>query len=487
MGCEQSKQQSFTDSRATRKTPFPASKNSLAKVLAEDREGFSAGVAAIRDGVIGEHFVFPSPLPLKTKARRVLYTDYTASGRALESVERYMLDKVLPLYANTHTMTSATGRQTTLFRDEARTAIKKYYNCNDENLLIFAGSGATGGAAVFMNLVQLTGGFTRDQTAELYEGCTIIVDAVSHHSSILPYRELEAEQQEGSCFYETKVVHCDLQTAHLCVNHLKKLVSEASARRRKVIAVLCAASNVTGIFPNCGAINEMVHEHGGVVFWDAAGLAAHRPFDMNPAPSSAGKDASTDFLIASPHKLVGGPGSPGIFLLRKKYMTTSRPTMPGGGTVTYVDRQTQTYTTNLEEREEAGTPNILGSIRAGLAYLIHDNLGKTHIAELELKQVRKLIAGITRHRNVEVLGPVDKDRVGIVAFNIRYNLDIYLHYNFVSVLLNDVFGIQVRGGCACAGPYAQWLMTMDDATVTAEHDLIRDTDYGLLRSGFVRT
>ncbi|KAJ9465618.1 tRNA 2-thiocytidine biosynthesis protein TtcA [Diplonema papillatum] len=509
--------------------------------IAAAKTTFEQGVARIRQGIIGETATMESTLPLSTRTRRILYTDYTASGRALDVVERYLLKDVLPLYANTHTVSSTTARQTTYFRSEARSIIKHYYNCGYNDALIFTGNGATGATAVFVDQLAKTNGFEQSghfrketrwgsiecaacgvtfktdaqfhahaeteahklkakelqlasKSRSKHTGCCIVIDPMSHHSSILPYRELA---KSSPINYELAMPAISNETGLMCLESFTNTLKDATDRKKKIICVLNGTSNVTGCFPDHAALNELVHEYSGIVLWDHAGTAGHRIVDMHPPSSSAGKNASCDFVIASPHKFLGGPGSPGVLIARKDLLTNGVPSTVGGGIVQYVSRKTHSYIDNHEDREEAGTPNIVGSIKAGLAYHVHCTLGVAAIAKLEETMTQKVLSALHSHRNVEVMGPTASTRVGIISFNIVYHQGstadasastvLYLHYNFVAALLNDLFGIQVRGGCACAGPYSQWLLGMSEKCVDEYEHLLRTTGLYILRPGFVRT
>eukprot|EP01059_Diplonema_ambulator_P025934 TRINITY_DN4306_c0_g1_i1.p1 TRINITY_DN4306_c0_g1~~TRINITY_DN4306_c0_g1_i1.p1 ORF type:complete len:989 (+),score=351.71 TRINITY_DN4306_c0_g1_i1:42-3008(+) len=490
-------------------------------------------VKAIRHSIIGEDItVAGSGLPLETRGRKMLYTDYTASGRGVAMVEDFMTNEVLPMYGNTHTVSSGTARQTTCFRQEARSIIKNYYKCSFEDALIFTGNGATGATATFINLLRRTKAFTNpskireedrwgsikctactttfkndklfrahvatkahhdaveqrvhlQHTATPYKGCMLLVDPMSHHSSILPYRELASEDPS---FYCVETVAIDRKKGHLCTKDLAALLARCEEEKLKPVAAFAAASNVTGISVDTAAINTLVHEHGGVVMWDLAAVAGHMKVDMNPAPIGGKGDPSFDFAVVSPHKLLGGPGCVGLFFAKKKHLTNEVPCTVGGGIVHYVSPTSHSYIDNHEEREEAGTPNIVGCIKAGVVYRMHSMLDGNMLHRKETELLELLTGKLAHHPGIEILGShCDARKVGILSFNILYDKNLYLHYNFATVLLNDLFGIQVRGGCACAGPYAQWLLGMNTEQVDWYDNILRTTGLEVLRPGFVRT
>eukprot|EP01059_Diplonema_ambulator_P025935 TRINITY_DN4306_c0_g1_i2.p1 TRINITY_DN4306_c0_g1~~TRINITY_DN4306_c0_g1_i2.p1 ORF type:complete len:680 (+),score=311.77 TRINITY_DN4306_c0_g1_i2:42-2081(+) len=490
-------------------------------------------VKAIRHSIIGEDItVAGSGLPLETRGRKMLYTDYTASGRGVAMVEDFMTNEVLPMYGNTHTVSSGTARQTTCFRQEARSIIKNYYKCSFEDALIFTGNGATGATATFINLLRRTKAFTNpskireedrwgsikctactttfkndklfrahvatkahhdaveqrvhlQHTATPYKGCMLLVDPMSHHSSILPYRELASEDPS---FYCVETVAIDRKKGHLCTKDLAALLARCEEEKLKPVAAFAAASNVTGISVDTAAINTLVHEHGGVVMWDLAAVAGHMKVDMNPAPIGGKGDPSFDFAVVSPHKLLGGPGCVGLFFAKKKHLTNEVPCIVGGGIVQYVSAGQHSYVDNIEEREEAGTPNIVGCIKAGVVYKMHAMLDGDLLHKKETRMLQSLIHQLSKNPKIEMIGAEsDARKVGILSFNIFYSGQLYLHFNFITVLLNDLFGIQVRGGCACAGPYSQWMMDMDDDVVLGYDKVLKVTGQDVLRPGFVRT
>eukprot|EP01064_Diplonema_japonicum_P028758 TRINITY_DN4497_c0_g2_i11.p1 TRINITY_DN4497_c0_g2~~TRINITY_DN4497_c0_g2_i11.p1 ORF type:complete len:983 (+),score=251.36 TRINITY_DN4497_c0_g2_i11:46-2994(+) len=498
----------------------------------QDHVEYDENVSLIRQGIIGEDSTLQGcGVPLATKGRKMLYTDFTASGRCVDLVERYMLQEVMPYYGNTHTVSSGTARQTTNFRNEARSIIKNYYNCTFENALIFTGNGATGATSVFVKLLQRTKGFTSppkvreedrwgsvlctvcgttfendtlyrahaateahidavkqrkvaQHTSGEYKGCMLLLDPMSHHTSILPYRELV---KENPTFFQLTNLTLDESKGHLSVENLTTVLERCQKESLRPVAILSAASNVTGIAINAAHVNTIVHAHGGVALWDLAAVAGHMRMDLNP-PSTDGKDPSFDFAIVSPHKLLGGPGTTGLLFAKKILLSNETPCYAGGGIVQYVSPNTHTYIENLEEREEAGTPNILGCIKAGLVYRMHSMLDPVKLHASETAMLKSVTARIREHKNVKILGDhCDSERVGILSFNIVYGGGLYLHHNFVTVLLNDLFGIQVRGGCACAGPYAQWLLGMSDEAIYGYEKALKTTGVEVLRPGFVRT
>ncbi|CAF3372127.1 unnamed protein product [Rotaria sp. Silwood2] len=371
-----------------------------------------------------------------------------------------MLSHVLPFYANTHSENSAFATQTTKFRESARSIIKKCVNCNSDDVVIFTGSGSTAAIHKTVDILQLRADNIRNQYV-------VFVSTSEHHSNILPWKETGVE------FVQIPNNKQGLLDQNVLKTKLKYYREQI---KKNIICTFSAASNVTGILADVDPISELVHEHEGLIFWDYAAAAPHVHINMNPSEKAA-KDA----VFISTHKFVGGPGAPGnsyklfkktdiltllklgLLIAKKKIFTNRVPSGPGGGTVNYVTRQAVEYTKDIETREEGGTPNILGSIRAGLVFILKHAIGHELIDDREKKLVDKFIQRFRDSETLLILGPLDIPRLAIFSFLIYVpSIGKYLHHNFVCSLLNDLFGIQVRSGCSCAGPYVLDLLEIDD-------------------------
>lgn len=429
-------------------------------------------VETIRGAVIGNDHTVPGPFG----PRRVTYADYTASGRSLSFIEDYIRDVVLPLYANTHTESSGTGLQTTRFREDARRIIKQAVNAGNDYVLLFTGSGATGAIAHLIGVLGLSIPSRLDDEYSLAalipdeERPVVFVGPFEHHSNELPWRESIAD-----------VVRIDEdEDGHIDLGRLGDELTKYADRPLK-IGSFSAASNVTGILSNTHAIAGLLHEHGALSFWDFAAAAPYVEIDVAPAPDPL---AYMDAIFLSPHKLIGGPGTPGILVARRELFANRVPVVPGGGTVSFVNPTEHRYLTDVEHREEGGTPNIIGAIRAGLAFQLKDQVGTDRIRELEHDFITRAIAAWSAHPNIEILGNPHAERLSIVSFVVRHD-DRYLHHNFVVALLNDLFGIQSRGGCSCAGPYGHRLLGIDiDTSLEFEREISRGCE--LIKPGWVR-
>lgn len=424
----------------------------------------------IRGAIIGHDEALETPYGLL----RVTYADYTASGRCLEFIEAFMREEVMPTYANTHTEASATGRQTTRFREDARQIIRESVGANDEDAVIFVGSGATGAIHKLIDMLGVSVPPALDAAYHLTDKIppdrrpVVFIGPYEHHSNELPWRHSVADV----------VVIDDDEDGRIDLDALAQALVRYADRPLK-IGSFSAASNVTGIVSDTHAVAELLHRHGALSLWDYAAAGPYATIDMNP-----GGLAYKDAVFISPHKFIGGPGSPGVLVVKKRLAATPIPTQPGGGTVAMVTPNTVVYARDIEHREEAGTPAILESIRCGLAFHLKRSVGTDAIHAMEQRFVRRAIDVWRANPNIRIVGSLEAERLSIVSMMFRHQ-GRYLHYNFVVALLNDLFGIQARGGCSCAGPYMHRLLGLDASTSHAFVCMI-ERGYAALNPGWAR-
>ncbi|MEX2551042.1 MAG: aminotransferase class V-fold PLP-dependent enzyme [Nitriliruptoraceae bacterium] len=450
----------------------------MQQLSAAEREAL---VAAVRGAVIGDTEAVDTPFG----PRRVVYADYTASGRALGFIEDHLREVVLPLYANTHTETSGTGRQTTRFREDARRIIGEAFGARDEHVVLFAGTGSTGAIDKLVHALGLRLPTQLDERYDLTgqipadERPVVFIGPYEHHSNELPWRESIADVVT---IPEDADGHVDLDALE------RALIDHADRPLR--IGSFSAASNVTGILTDTRAVSVLLHRHGALALWDCAAAAPY--VEVSMAPHRAASDGSRDdahldhkdAVFVSPHKLIGGPGTPGLLIARRELFTSPVPTVPGGGTVAYVNAAEHDYLDELEEREEGGTPDIVGAVRAGLVFQLKQAVGTDTILAHERAAITRAIDAWRDEPTLEILGNLAAERLSIVSFVVQHGSGD-LHHEFVVALLNDLFGIQARGGCSCAGPYGHRLLGIDDERSHAFERAI-SCGYTGLKPGWVR-
>jgi selenocysteine lyase/cysteine desulfurase len=434
-------------------------------------------IDTIRASVIGGNDIVDGPFG----PRPVVYADYTASGRSLSFIEDYIRSAVLPLYANTHTESSGTGLQTSLYREEARAIIAECTGATDDHVVIFCGSGSTYAIDKLIGVLGLRIPSNLDDRWHVSDAIpaeerpVVFIGPFEHHSNELSWRESIADV----------VTIRESADGHVDLDHLSEQLEHYADRPVK-IGSFSAASNVTGIITDSRAVSAVLHAHGALAFWDFAAAAPYVDIDMGSVDEPTGYDA----VFISTHKLIGGPGTPGVLVAKRSLFTNRVPVVVGGGTVTYVNSDDHDFHPGIAHREEGGTPAIVESIRAGLVFQLKAAVGVDEIRRREERFVTRAIQAWDATPGIEILGSHDAERLSIVSFVIRHEgadgRKHYLHHNYVVALLNDLFGIQARGGCSCAGPYGHRLLGIDAELSRAIEQAVTGSACEGIKPGWVR-
>ncbi|GMR12161.1 MAG: aminotransferase class V-fold PLP-dependent enzyme [Gemmatimonadota bacterium] len=418
----------------------------------------------LRSQIVGVDATFSTPFG----ERPLVYCDYAASGRCLRFVESYLM-RIERGYANTHTEDDVTGRSMTHLLHEAEDEIKRCVNAGPRGRIIACGTGSTGAIWKFQ---QLLGVALPPATRRLlFSACekflgdgkagalhdflrdrqpVVFVGPYEHHSNEVTWREGLATV-------------CEVRLADdggIDLDHLAELLGQHAEPGRLLIGSFSAASNVTGRLTPVHRLARLLHHHGALACFDYAASAPYVEIDMNPEPGAEGGDPSLDAIFISAHKFLGGPGSSGILVFNERvYHHDLAPSVGAGGTVAYVSRESHDFLDDIEAREKAGTPGVLQTMRAALAFMVKRAIGVDRIEARERDLLRRAMDRWRQIPAIEILGNPDPElRMAIISFNIRDQGDAYLHPKFVTTLLNDLFGIQSRAGCSCAAPYGHALL-----------------------------
>lgn len=429
----------------------------LAKFFRQVKQG---GLEALRDGLVGRDLPIETPFG----TQRLLYADYVASGRALRQVEDFVATEVLPFYANSHTEASFCGSTMTRLREEARDTIARLVNADPDCRVVFAGSGATAGINRIVGLLRV------GERVRSGDRVTVITGPYEHHSNILPWREAGAQIVEIA---EAVAGGPDL-------DHLEQALSE-HCRSDLLIGTFSAASNVTGILTDVDAVTRLLKTYGALAIWDYAGGGPYLPMEMQ-----AGPGCEKDAIVFSPHKFPGGPGASGVMVIRDTIIDRDTPTWPGGGTVSFVSPWEHRYIERVEAREEGGTPNVVGDIRAALVMLVKQAVGTGFILQRDAKLRRLAVERWASNPRIRLLGgSKTAEALPIFSFQVLDENGELVHHQLITRMLSDRRGIQARGGCACAGPYAHRLLGLDE---TKSADLLKRLLQGeeLEKPGWVR-
>ena len=417
-----------------------------------------------RNNIIGIDEYFDSPYGRK----KIIYADWTASGRLYKPIEEKLLNEIGPFVANTHTETSITGCAMTYAYHNARNIIKKHINASKDDVLITVGTGMTGAINKFQRILGLKVSENLKEHTEVPEEKrpVIFVSHMEHHSNQTSWLETIAR---------VEVIPSN-ENGLPCIKNLELLIEKHKDCPIK-IAAITACSNVTGIRTNYHDVAKMMHQNNGLCFVDFACSAPYVSINMHPED----EDEYLDAVTFSPHKFLGGPGASGVLVFNKKLYKNLVPDNPGGGTVSYTNPWgDHDYIDDIETREDGGTPGFLQAIRIALSIQLKEKMGVENILNREHELNTIVFERLSKIENLTVLAPDHKDRLGVFSFFIED-----AHYNLVVKLLNDRFGIQTRGGCSCAGTYGHYLLHVDQLTSKAIEEKILE---GCLmeRPGWIR-
>ncbi len=425
------------------------------------REHFSR----FRKGIIGDDLVFETPYGKK----KMIYADWVGSGRLYRPIEENMINIIGPFVGNTHTETSETGTLMTNAYHKALQLIKEHVGADENDVIITAGSGMTTVINKFQRILGLRGCVNSNEPYLCYQESNrpvVFITHMEHHSNHTSWLETIA-----------KVVVLEPDENNMVDKNDLVAQLEKYKHHRVKIGSFTGGSNVTGIIPPYYELAEIMHEHGGHAMVDFAGSAPYIDINMHPDNPLQSLDA----IFFSPHKFLGGPGTSGVMVFNKSLYSKNVPDNPGGGTVEWTDPWGgHKYFDDIELREDGGTPGFLQAIKTALAIQIKNQLNTKLIEERERQLVARAFEGFGKIKGIHILADNVKDRLGIFSFWFEN-----IHFNLIVKLLNDRFGIQVRGGCSCAGTYGHFLLNV---TPSESFKIVKRINSGDLsiKPGFVR-
>ena len=417
-----------------------------------------------RKNIIGIEQEFESPFGRK----KIIYTDWTASGRLYRPIEEKLMNAFGPFVANTHTETTVSGTAMTKAYHHARNIIKQHVNANQNDVLITDGTGMTGVVNKFQRIlgIKVPENLKDFIAIPIEKKPVVFISHMEHHSNQTSWLETIADVE----------VIPSTEDGLFSLENLKVLLEKYKERTLK-IASITSCSNVTGIRTPYHEAAKMMHQHNGVCFVDFACSGPYVSIDMHPEDEEAYLDA----IFFSPHKFLGGPGTSGVLVFNKKLYNNMVPDCPGGGTVSWTNPWGEhKYIDNIEDREDGGTPGFLQVIKTALAIQLKDEMGIDNILKREHEIVEYVFDSLQNVPNIKILAGQHQERLGVISFFIDD-----LHFNLGVKLLNDLFGIQTRGGCSCAGTYGHFLLHVDQET---SHKLVNEISLGDLirKPGWIR-
>jgi selenocysteine lyase/cysteine desulfurase len=395
-----------------------------------------------KSNIVGNDATFPSPYH---SAQPIVYADWTASGRCYRPIEELLLDEIAPFVANTHTETNTTGMTMTLAYHQALVHIKRHVNADTNDAIIATGSGMTGVVNKFQRILgfRIHENFKNQVQIPELERPIVFVTHMEHHSNQTSWLETIAD---------VEIIE-PTQDGLVDLAYFQQLLEKYKHRKTK-IAAITSCSNVTGVFTPYHQIAAMIHQVGGLCFVDFACSAPYIDINMHPENPLEALDA----IYFSPHKFLGGPGTSGVLIFNKNLYQNEVPDTPGGGTVEWTNPwKKHRYIDDIEQREDGGTPAFLQTIKVALCIKLKEAMGVANILKREKEQNKLVWSQLENIPNLHILASNIKERLSIFSFYVDD-----LHFNLGVKLLNDRFGIQVRGGCSCAGTYGHYLLNIQN-------------------------
>ncbi len=417
-----------------------------------------------RENIIGREQVFHNPYGEK----KIYYADWTASGRLYQPIEEKLMYQFGPFVANTHTETNITGKSMTRVYEEAKQIIKRHINASDNDVLFFEGTGMTGAICKIQRILGLA---LHEQYRTLKEiqqlpKPVVFITHMEHHSNQVTWEETIADV----------MIVPPNAAGEVCPIMLEQAIKQYDDRPLK-IGSFTACSNVTGVETPYHQLAEVMHRYDGICFVDFSASAPYVKMNMHPENELE----KLDGIFFSPHKFLGGPGTMGVAIIDKNLYHNAIPDRPGGGTVNWTNPWGEkAYLSNIENREDGGTPGFLQATKTALAIRLKEEMGMDHIKVQDRKWLNFLFERLTKNEKIKILEPKKKARLPIISFYVDG-----VSHQLIVKLLNDVHGIQVRGGCSCAGTYGHYLLNIDKAN---SHMITNEIDKGnyYLKPGWVR-
>lgn len=376
--------------------------------------------------------------------KKLIYADWIASGRLYLPIEEAIAGRFGPLVGNTHSESNYTGSVMTRAYHHAHKKIKEHVNASRKDIIITAGSGMTGVINKFQRILGLRVPELLRKFIHMEETVkpVVFLTHMEHHSNQTSWLETICDV----------VVVPPAENGLVSEENLQMELEKYQDRPVK-FGAFSACSNVTGIVTPYHKLAKIMHEAGGYAFIDFACSAPYVDIDMHPADPTEKLDA----IFFSPHKFLGGPGTPGVLVFDSELYHNTVPDDPGGGTVDWTNPWGEyRFVDDIEAREDGGTPPFLQTIKAAMAIILKEEMGTENILSREHEMLPGFMEKLDRIPGLHILAGNHRDRLGCVSFYMDN-----IHYNLVVKILNDRYGIQVRGGCSCAGTYGHYLLNVD--------------------------